>query len=75
MRRSMSAAAVSTGVAPQIGGARIVVHHHHTFSTARRPARPGSGRKVKGWIIRCVILATGSVALLDLYLLLSGLNH
>lgn len=41
----------------------------------RRSVHKSSGRRLSGWIVRTIVLATILFALLDLSLLLSGLQH
>lgn len=47
-------------------------------STGRKALRPSGavdGRKVTDWIVRSIILATTTFAMLDLLLLLTSLRH
>ena len=65
----------STRTTAPLSSQRVILHSPTSYSVARRRPTPVKANRITGWIVRSIILATTAFALIDLFLLASGLHH
>ena len=64
----------ATPATAPLSSQRVILHSPTSYSVARRRP-PVKANRINGWIVRSIILATTAFALIDLFLLGSGLHH
>jgi hypothetical protein len=65
----------STPSTASLSSQRVILHSPTGYSVPRRRPQPVKANRITGWIVRSIILATTAFALIDLFLLGSGLHH